>query len=130
LVAIEGISFTGGSLTFEDRVKAQETIERVYYNHRFWPKENPGSKPPFKQMITRDQIQAKVEDYLKKSAALEKFWQRPITAEQLQAEMDRMAKYTKDPDTLRELFAALDNDPYLIAECLARPILADRLIRN
>ena len=29
-----------------------------------------------------------------------------MTAEQLQAEMDRMAKNTKDPGTLRELFAA------------------------
>jgi hypothetical protein len=28
-------------LTFEERVKAQEAIERVYYAHRIWPKENP-----------------------------------------------------------------------------------------
>jgi hypothetical protein len=43
--------------------------------------------------------------------------------------MDRMAKQTQDPDTLKELFAALDNDPYLIAECLARPILGGDIIR-
>src|SRR4029077_5543775 len=53
-------------------------------------------------------------------------WQQPITAEQLQAEMDRMAKHTKQPEMLRELFEALGNDPFCIAECLARPILADR----
>jgi N-acetylneuraminic acid mutarotase len=117
-------------LTFGDRVRAQEAVERVYYNHRIWPGENPGPKPPFERMISRAQIEAKIEDYLKKSAALEKFWQRPIQLEQLQAEMDRMAKQTKDSDTLRELFAALDNDPFLIAECLARPVLADRLIQN
>ena len=29
-----------GPLSFEERVKAQEAIERVYYNHRVWPKEN------------------------------------------------------------------------------------------
>ncbi len=117
-------------LTFDDRVRAQEAIERVYYEHRVWPKENPGPKPPFEQMISRAQIEAKVEDYLKKCAALDKFWQRPIQPEQLQAEMDRMAKQTQDPETLKELFAAFDNDPYLIAECLARPVLADRLIHN
>ncbi len=117
-------------LTFEDRVKAQEAIERVYYNHRIWPKENPAPKPPFEQMVTRAMLEAKVTTYLKESAALDQFWQRPITGEQLQAEMDRMAKNTKDPATLQELFGALNNDPYLIAECLARPILADRLIRN
>ena len=116
-----------GPLTFEERVKVQEAIERVYYNHRIWPKENPQPKPPFEQMVPGAIIEAKVADYLKKCAALDKYWQRPITAEQLQAETDRMAKQSKDPVTLRELFAALGNDSYLIAECLARPILAERL---
>jgi hypothetical protein len=45
----------------------------VYYAHRIWPKENPGPKPPFEKMILHAQVEAKVEDYLKKSAALEKF---------------------------------------------------------
>src|SRR5262249_4703288 len=58
------------------------------------------------------------------------YWQRPITAEQLQTEMDRMAKDTKQPEVLRELFEALRNDPAVIAECLARPILAERLIAD
>src|SRR6185503_12070790 len=49
---------------------------------------------------------------------------------QLQAEMDRMARGTKDPKMLRELFDALSDDPLLIAETLARPALADRLSRN
>jgi N-acetylneuraminic acid mutarotase len=42
--------------------------------------------------------------------------------------MDRMARDTKQPDVLRELFEALGNNPAVIAECLARPILAERLI--
>jgi hypothetical protein len=117
-------------LTFDQRVKAQESIERIYYNHRIWPKENATPKPPFEQIVPKILIMARVKDYLKKSAALEEFWQKPITGKQLQAEMDRMARMTKDPATLRELFAALNNDPYLIAECLARPVLADRLVRN
>jgi N-acetylneuraminic acid mutarotase len=44
--------------------------------------------------------------------------------------MDRMAQHTKQPKVLGELFQALDNDPFVIAECLARPALADRLLRN
>ena len=52
-----------------------------------------------------------------------------VTGKQLQAEMDRMAKGTKDPATLKEVFAALHNDPILIGECL-EPILADRLSRS
>ncbi|HSE42164.1 MAG TPA: hypothetical protein VLH08_15475, partial [Acidobacteriota bacterium] len=65
-----------------------------------------------------------------KSAVLEHVWRRPLTARQLQAEMDRMAKETRDPAILRELFSALGNKPEMIAECLARPLLADRLIHS
>jgi hypothetical protein len=131
LIAVFSSSvFANKPLTHEERVKAQEAIERVYYSHRIWPKENPQPKPPFEKMVAKEQIEAKVNDYLKKCSALDQFWQRPIIASQLQAEMDRMAKGTKDATTLNELFAALNNDPYLIAECLARPVLADRLIHN
>jgi hypothetical protein len=75
--------------------------------------------------MTLEQLKERVADYLRKSQALEDYWQRPITADQLQAEMDRMAKHTKQPEVLRELFEALENDPFLIAECLARPALAE-----
>ena len=47
--------------------------------------------------MSQAQLEKKVADYLRKSQALEDYWQRPITAEQLQAEMDRMAKHTKQP---------------------------------
>ena len=44
--------------------------------------------------------------------------------------MDRMASHTKQPAVLRELFEALGNDPFVIAECLARPVLAERLVTD
>jgi Fic family protein len=47
--------------------------------------------------MPRTQIEKKVADYLRKSQALEDHWQRPITAEQLQAEMNRMAANTNSP---------------------------------
>src|SRR6266478_2327377 len=78
--------------------------------------------------MSRAQIEQKVEEYLRNSQALEYYWQRPITPDQLQAEMERIASHTKQPGVLRELFAALGNDPFVIAECLARPVLAERLI--
>ena len=77
--------------------------------------------------MSQAQIEKKVEGYLRNSQALEDYWQRPITADQLQAEMERMASHTKQPEVLRELFEALGNDPFVIAECLARPVLAERL---
>src|SRR5437899_2188456 len=116
------------TLTFAERVANQRAIEEVYWRHRIWPKERPDSKPSLDKAMSQAQLEKKVSDYLRKSQALGDYWQRPITAEQLQAEMDRMPKHTKQPEVLREIFAALGNDPFVIAECLARPILAERLL--
>ena len=77
--------------------------------------------------MSQAQIEKKVEDYLRDSQALEDYWQRPITPDQLQAEMERMASNTKQPEVLQELSEALGNDPFVVAECLARPVVAERL---
>src|SRR5436190_13195120 len=116
------------TLTFAERVAYQSAIEDVYWHHRIWPDTNPAPKPPLDKVMSQAQIEKKVEDYLCDSQALEDYWQRPITPDQLQAEMERMASHTKQPGVLRELFAALGNDPFVIAECLARPVLAERLL--
>jgi N-acetylneuraminic acid mutarotase len=115
-------------LNFADRVAYQRAIEEVYWRHRIWPEANPGPKPPLDKAMSQAQIEKKVEDYLRNSQALEDYWQRPLTAQQLQAEMDRMAQHTEQPEVLRELFAALGNDPFVIAECLARAVLVGRTI--
>jgi len=81
-------------------------------------------------VISPEEVEKKVTDYLRKSQALTDYWQQPITAAQLHAEMDRMAHDTKQPEVLRELFEALGNDPVVIAECLARPIFAERMLAN
>jgi hypothetical protein len=80
--------------------------------------------------MSQAQLRKKVADYLRESEELENYWQRPITVEDLQAEIDRMAENTKQPEVLGELFDALGNDPFLIAECLARPVLSERLIKG
>jgi hypothetical protein len=126
----ESINVSQRTLTFAERVVYQRAIEDVYWRHRIWPKENLNPKPSLDAVMSQAQLEKKVADYLRKSQALEDYWQRPIASEQLQAEMDRMAKHTRQPEVLRELFEALGNDPFVIAECLARPALADRLLHN
>jgi len=111
-------------LTFAERVAAQEAIERVYYSHQV------GADRPFEEAVPRDLLERKVVNYLKQSAALEKIWNTPITAEMLERELQRMSRGTRMSDRLRELFAALDDDPVLIQECLARATLADRMSRS
>jgi hypothetical protein len=138
LVSVSTIPFALGqwqarghrTLRFAERVAYQRAIEEVYWRHRIWPKERPDSKPSLDAVMPQWEVEKKVTDYLRKSQALQDCWQRPITAKQLQAEMDRMSKHTKQPEVLRELFEALGNDPFVIAECLARPALAERLLTN
>src|SRR5438093_6733188 len=117
-----------GTLTFEERVSYQRAIEDVYWRHRIWPKERPDPKPSLDAVMSQAQLEKKVADYLRKSQALEDQRQGPLTAEQLQAELERMAQHTKQPEVLRELFEALGNDPLIIAECVARPALVERLM--
>lgn len=77
----------GASLTFADRVAYQCAIEDVYWRHRIWPKENSKPKPSLDEVMSAQQIEKKVEDYLRDAQGLEDYWQRPITPNQLQAEM-------------------------------------------
>ncbi len=118
------------TLTFADRVFYQRAIEEVYWQHRIWPKENLKPKPSLDEVMSATQMEQKVEDYLRDSQALQVYSQTPIAPEQLQAEMERMARDTKKPEILRELFEALGNDPFVIAECLARPVLTERSVAD
>jgi hypothetical protein len=121
---------TAAGLTIEERVSAQRAVELVYWRHRSWPAQNQALKPQLSAVLSDDAIRAKVEDYLRKSNALALDWQRPVTSKELQAELDRMSRHTRDAPMLRELYAALHDDPLLIAETLARQTLVDRRIRD
>jgi hypothetical protein len=107
-----------------------ERLKKFTGGIAFGQKSVPNPKPSLDKVMPRAQLEKKVRDYLRDSQALEDYWQRPISAEQLQAEMERMAQHTKQPEVLRELFEALGNDPFVIAECLARPALSERLVTN
>src|SRR2546425_41533 len=48
-------------LTFEQRVRAQEAIERVYYSHQL------GGTQPFEEAVSRETLEMKVRTYLKES---------------------------------------------------------------
>ena len=115
------------TLTFEERVAYQYAIEEVYWRHRIWPKDNTRPKPSLDVVVSQHQIGKKVEDYLRKSQLVADERRSPITVNELQAEMERMATHTRDPDMLHELFKALGDDPLVIAECLAKPVVAERL---
>src|SRR5262245_64052981 len=111
-------------LTFEERVRAQEAIERVYHSHQ------AGARRSFEETVPRSLLERKVRTYLEQTAALQEVWRTRITGAMLRRELERMAAGTRMPERLRELYAALGNDSVLIQECLARPALVDRLSRH
>src|SRR6476619_7738367 len=84
--------FSRQTLSFAERVAYQHAIEDVYWRHRIWPKERPDPKPSLDAVMSQAQLENKVAEYLSNVQVLEERWQKPITAEQLQVEMDRMAK--------------------------------------
>jgi len=115
---------TTRSLTFEERVEAQEAIERVYYSHQI------GATKPFEEAVPRGVLERKVRRYLEESAALSEEWSTPITPSMLEAELQRIVRSTRYPDRLQEIFAALSNDTDLVHECFVRPALAARLLQS
>jgi N-acetylneuraminic acid mutarotase len=112
------------TLTFEDRVNAQAAIARVYYTHQ------GGVTKPFEDAVPRSVHENRVRAYLAQSVALSLYWKTVVTDEALGRELERMTNASRMPERLNELFAALGNDPFLIKECLARPILVERLTHN
>ena len=117
-------------LDLQSRLICRQVVEEVYWRHRIWPEENLTPKPDLDQVLPVQVLQGRVEDELRRSTALAQLWQRPITGAQLQAEIERMIRSTNQPRVLAEIFSALNSDPHLVAECLARPVLAERLIRS
>jgi hypothetical protein len=114
-------------LSFDQRVACQSAIEEVYWRHRIWPQDNPGPKPAF--AVPRRVLVRKAEEALTMSVELAERYQAPVTPADLQAELDRMAKGSRDPRMLGEIFTALGENATLAAECLARPVLVERRLR-
>jgi hypothetical protein len=120
---------SGGAPRFEEAVAARRAVERVYWSHRLWPVENPGPRPAIEQVSPLTQTEATVLDGIRKVNALSSVFGRSIDAREVQRELDRIAGSTKLPDRLQEIWAALGDDPTRFGETIARPLLADRLLR-
>lgn len=111
-------------LTFRDRVAAQRAIDRLEYQHRI------GTRRPFEEAVPEEITERRVLESLRRSAALENVWRTRVSRAMLDAELRRMARRTWFPDRLRAVEEALGGDPLLLRECLARPVLVERLVQG
>jgi N-acetylneuraminic acid mutarotase len=132
-LAAPAATASGASLPARDlmsRLAAQRAIESVYWGYREWPAQNATAKPSLDQVVSPASLLQKVDTPLRLTSALDTYWHKSITGADLQAEMERQAQDSQRPEILRDLWTALGNDPALIAQTLARPVLAERLIRS
>ena len=118
------------TLDLNTRLSAQRAIESTYWKYREWPSQNPRAKPALEQVVPLSVVRDKVQTTLRLTNALRNYWNRSVSGADLQAEMDREARGTRQPQMLKDLWAGLGNDPALVAETLARSILVDRLARD
>jgi hypothetical protein len=108
------------SVSFEDRVRAQETIARVAYSHQI------GATKSFEEAVPRSEIERQVREYMEQSQAWEAQHNTSITKAMLSAEWDRIEGATQMPDRLRELVSALGGIESYSRKCVARASLGER----
>ncbi len=104
-------------------VADRAAIERVYYEHRL------GTKPPFEETLPAATLEKLVRADLKKEVVLKRTYGVEITPELVAAEVQRIDGTTRAPEILLELKKALGGDPVRFARSLARPIVAERVLR-
>src|SRR5690349_5589801 len=90
---------TQRTLTFEERVAAQEAIERVYYAHQL------GATTSFEAAVPHAVLESKVRTYLDRSRVLELRWSTAAIDRMLERELERMEAGTRMPERLQELYA-------------------------
>jgi len=108
--------------SLDERLRAQEAIERVNFAHAV------GATVTFDEAVPRASLEAKIRRQLRRQAAAESLMGRPFTSGELMRERLRIEDSTRDRARLLELFAALGNDPDSIDENLVRPVLVDRVL--
>ncbi len=120
---IPTLSSADTELTYATRIAIQVAVDGLYESHR------QGGRAESEERLN-EQAARKVDEYILMSLALERLWATPITEAMLDAEARRILRDSRAPERLGELIAAVNHDPGLFRECVARPILARRLIRR
>jgi hypothetical protein len=99
-------------------------LERVYYQHRL------GAKPTFEEALPRATLESLVRLDRRKEEVLREHYGLSVTPAMLAAEVERINATTRAPEMLKEIKAALGNDPGKFANVFAKPILVERILRE
>ncbi len=113
----------------QNRIQCQEVINSIKWDNLEWPKQNIYKKPPF-QTTGHTYSEKKVLESLHMEWTLFNYFGIEFSDFQLQNELNRIIKNSKDKKKLKEYFDHLDNDPVTITECMVRPALVNQTLHK
>ncbi|SDD86537.1 Kelch repeat-containing protein [Aquimonas voraii] len=111
------------ALSRSEREACRFAVERFFAAERAAHAGEPTARAP-----SAARIAARVEEELRMESALAERFGRRIDAGALQAELLRIQRESRAPAQLQRLLDALNRDPRLAGECIARPGLVERLL--
>jgi len=107
-----------------------ETVIDFKWSNQLWPKQNKQPKPTRSNVVNDFDLKLIIANDLAMSKALKYRYNEEISEEHLQADLNRMARNSKDPKKLIKLFNALHNDPVAVANCVSKPYLVKKQLRS
>lgn len=129
LLPLAAVAESGAPLSFGERLATERAIQDFYQRGRINASAEYTERTQTSGAIPDDAIRDRVAGMLVDNVLLARLTGKGVTRDDLQREMNRMARDTRAPERLRSLFAALANDPVLIAECIARPVIVRQRLR-
>lgn len=118
------------TMSLASRLECQSLIEDLRWSYSTWPESREKSKPVRTQVLPDNILQDRIERQLRFESALAGIHGIAIDRHKLQVELNRVAGSTKSPRRLQAYFDVLGNDADHIAECLLRPALVEKYLRD
>jgi N-acetylneuraminic acid mutarotase len=105
-------------------VEAMRVVDQLYFRYQTPAIGRFEDALPYQATVER------ARRTLRYATALENQFGIDVTPERLQLELQRIARDTRFPQRLGEIYAALDHDPQLVIEALVRPQWVTRQIQR
>lgn len=106
-----------------ERIAAQRAVDDLYRAHL------TGAAAPVSLDERTALASRKVDRALRMTAALRETYAIAVGPDELQREMERIARRSRFPDRLVAIYAALGDDAAAVRETVARPLVVERLLR-
>ena len=118
-LAVASSSFAAEA-DFNQRVEWLRRVDNVYRSHQGAARTDERQQPKLKARKLQELVEHRVRMFDLEAKLLASFWGIAPSASDVQAELDRMARDSRDPTLLRELWKALADDPAAIAAAAKR----------